>query len=112
MNAPDGPNVFSNLGCIRRLKLRQLRIPLDFEKDFLSGGRQNLKIRYRHGKRREIEAESVSIRGRIVPPTDLSKQRAYLDVDRCSVCLVTSFLLGLLLGVRHDKEVISGGGRV
>ena len=69
VDAPDGSNVFSDLVGIRRLKFRQLRVPLDFEEDFLSGGCQNLPIQYRHGKRREIKAENISIHGRIVPPT-------------------------------------------
>ena len=78
VNVPDGLDVFSNLGCIRRLKLQQLRILLDFKKDFLSGGRQNLQIRHRHEKRHEIEAKSVSIRDRIVPPTYRSRGRTLI----------------------------------
>ena len=39
VNVPNGSNVFSNLVGIRGLKLRQLRVSLDFEEDFLSGGR-------------------------------------------------------------------------
>jgi len=42
MNVPNCSNVFSDLVGIRRLKLRQLRVPLDFKEDFLPGGRQNL----------------------------------------------------------------------
>jgi len=44
VNVPNGSNVFPDLVGIRRLKLRQLRVSLDFEEDFLSGGRQNLDV--------------------------------------------------------------------
>ena len=72
MNLPNTSNVFSDFVGIRRLKLRQLRVPLDFEEDFLASGRQNLQIQYHQNKRREIEVEIISIyqsnRG-----TDISK---------------------------------------
>ena len=94
VNVPDGLDIFSNLGCIRRLKLQQLRILLDFKKDFLSGGRQNLQIRHRHGKIREIEAKSVSIRGGIVPPTCRSRGRTLILIGPESGALPPSCLGG------------------
>ena len=95
VDVPDCPNVFSDLIGIRPLKLRQLRVPLDFEEDFLSGGRQNLQIRHHHGKRREIEGENVSIRGRIVPPTCRNGGRTLMLIGALSLlssCLVTASL--------------------
>ena len=92
------------------MKLRQSRVPLDFEEDFLSGGRYNLQIRHRRGKRREIEAENFSIywSDRATGP---SKETPYLDVDRCIILRLYCLLLVLLV-VRHGVEVTSGGGRV
>ena len=110
VNVPNAINVFSNLAGICPLKLRQFRVPLDFKEDFLSGGCHDLRIRHRRGKRREIGAEIFSIywsdRG-----TGVSKERTYLDVDRC-VGILRLYLFRVLLGVRHGVEVASGGGRV
>ena len=95
VNVPDGPNVFSDLIGIRRLKLRQLRVPLDFKEDFLSGGRQNLQIRHHHEKRREIEGGNVSVHGRIVPPTCRNGGRTLMLIGAVSPvpsCLVTASL--------------------
>lgn len=112
-NVPNGFDVFSNLVGIRRLKLRQLRVPLDFEENFLAGGRQDLRIRRRQRERREIEAEIFSIHwsDRV---TGMSRERMYLDVDRRSstVLLLGCCRLLVLLKVRHDVEVIGGGRRV
>ena len=94
VNVPDCPNVFSDLICIRRLKLRQLRVPLDFKEDFLSSRCQNLQIRHHHGKRREIEGGNVSIHGRIVPPTCRSGGRALMLIGALALssCLATPSL--------------------
>lgn len=94
VNVPDGPNVFSDLIGIRRLKLRQLRVPLDFKEDFLPGGRQNLQIQHRHGKRREIGGRNVSIHGRIVPPTCRNGGRTLMLIGAVSPvsCLGTASL--------------------
>jgi hypothetical protein len=74
VNVPNASNVFSDLVGICRLKLRQLRVSLDFEEDFLSGGRQNLQTQHPQRKRREIEAEIFSIH-RSDRATDMSKER-------------------------------------
>lgn len=109
MNAPNGSNIFSDLGGIRGLKLRQLRVALDFKEGLLSGGRHNLRIRHRQDKGREIKAERVSIhqpdRG-----NGMSKGRADLDVDRCIPRITGVLSLRLLLfglGVGHGTEVIN-----
>jgi len=110
VNVPNASNVFSNLAGICPLKLRQLRVPLDFKEDFLSGGCHDLRIRHRRGKRREIEAEIFSIYWSY-RATEVSKERTYLDVDRCIGILLLYWVL-VPLGVRHGVEVASGGVRV
>ena len=108
VNAPNTIDVFSNFGGICPLELRQPRVPLDFEEDFLSGGCHNLRIRHRRGKRREIGAEIFSIYWSD-RATGVSRERKYLDVDRCVILRL--YLLRVRLGVRHGVEVTSGCGR-
>lgn len=111
MNLPNTSNVFSDFVGIRRLKLRQLRVPLDFEEDLLASGSQNLQIQHRQNKRREIEVEIVSIyqsnRG-----TDISKGWTDLDVDRLGSPILQLRLLLGLLGVGHGTKLISRVWRV
>jgi len=110
VNVPNASNVFSNLAGVCPLKLRQLRVPLDFKEDFLSGGRHDLRIRDRRGKKREIEAEIFSIYWSD-RATEVSKERTYLDVDRC-IGILRLYLVLVLLGVGHGVGVASGDGRV
>jgi len=107
VNVPNAPNVFSNLAGVCPLELGQLRVSLDFKEDFLSGGCHDLRIQRRRGKRREIEAEIFSIYWSD-RATGVSRERTYLDVDRCIGILL--LYLVVPLGVRHGVEVASGGG--
>lgn len=104
VNVPNGSNIFSNLVGICCLKLRQLRVPLDFKEDFLPGGRQNLQIQRRRRERREIEADFFSIY-RSDRATGVSKGGTDLDVDswRTRILLFGYRPLGLLI-LRHDAK--------
>ena len=95
VNVPDSSNIFSDLVGICRLKLRQLRVPLDFKKDLLSRGRQNLRIRHNRGKRREIEVENISIHGWIMPSICQNGERTLMLIDAVplSSCLATASLV-------------------
>lgn len=112
MDVPNCSNVFSDLVRIRRLKLRKLRVSLDFKEDLISGRRQNLQIQHHPCKRREIEAECVSIY-HSDRPNDMSKGRADLNVDRVSISILSLRRLVFgLLGVGHGTQVYSEVWRV
>ena len=112
VNVPNGSNIFSNLVGICCLKLRQLRVPLDFKEDFLPGGRQNLQIQRRRRERREIEADFLAFIGQIVPLACRKEGRTLMLIVGAlgSSCLGTDPWVCSFSDMM--RKVISGCGRV